>query len=297
VTDENSISDTPALSVIVAVYNDWVALDSCLRSLMQQANAPSFEVIVVDDGSESTVPESIRAWSLQYPLVISKQPHSGVSAARNRGAQDSKGPVLLFADADSRFEPSCLEALNSAIADNPQEQSFQLRLTGDSSTLVGRVEVLRLRILQLHLLQPNGKIRYLNTAGFAIRRVHADVNAGIFNTAAIRAEDTLLLADLMERGELPLFVTKAVVQHRTPLSLLGCLRKDVRSAYLESKTYEVVASRGVKLRVGFRERIDMLRSMWRMSAEPSVGRAAWLILVIRQVLRLVVHLVCGLLRI
>jgi len=297
VTDENSISDTPALSVIVAVYNDWVALDSCLRSLMQQANAPSFEVIVVDDGSESTVPESIRTWSLQYPLVISKQPHSGVSAARNRGAQDSKGPVLLFADADSRFEPSCLEALNSAIADNPQEQSFQLRLTGDSSTLVGRVEVLRLRILQLHLLQPNGKIRYLNTAGFAIRRVHADVNAGIFNTAAIRAEDTLLLADLMERGELPLFVTKAVVQHRTPLSLLGCLRKDVRSAYLESKTYEVVASRGVKLRVGFRERIDMLRSMWRMSAEPSVGRAAWLILVIRQVLRLVVHLVCGLLRI
>ena len=296
-TDENSISDTPALSVIVAVYNDWVALDSCLRSLMQQANAPSFEVIVVDDGSESTVPESIRTWSLQYPLVISKQPHSGVSAARNRGAQDSKGPVLLFADADSRFEPSCLEALNSAIADNPQEQSFQLRLTGDSSTLVGRVEVLRLRILQLHLLQPNGKIRYLNTAGFAIRRVHADVNAGIFNTAAIRAEDTLLLADLMERGELPLFVTKAVVQHRTPLSLLGCLRKDVRSAYLESKTYEVVASRGVKLRVGFRERIDMLRSMWRMSAEPSVGRAAWLILVIRQVLRLVVHLVCGLLRI
>ena len=158
---------TPEFSIIIGAYNDWVALDSCLRSLAQQTHGPSFEVILVDDGSAEPAPDQIRAWSCYYPFVIVRQPHAGVSAARNRGAQISKGSILVFADADSRFQGNCLEALASTTRDFPQHSSFQLRLTGDCSTLVGRVEELRLITLQDHLLQPDGCLRYLNTAGFA----------------------------------------------------------------------------------------------------------------------------------
>jgi hypothetical protein len=69
------------------------------------------------------------------------------------------------------------------------------------------------------MLQPDGSIRYLNTAGFAIRRKGADVAAGLFEPVARRAEDTLLLANLMRRGQLPLFVPDAIVEHAIPLSL------------------------------------------------------------------------------
>jgi len=48
----------PRFSVIIAVYNDWTALDSCLHSLMQQTEGADFEVIVVDDGSNQAAPES-----------------------------------------------------------------------------------------------------------------------------------------------------------------------------------------------------------------------------------------------
>jgi len=283
------LTSTPQFSIIIGVYNDWLALDSCLRSLTQQTNGPSFEVIVVDDGAADPAPDYIRDWSRYYPLIVVRQPHAGVSAARNRGAQASKGPVLVFADADSRFQINCLEALASTIFDSPKHNSFQLRLIGDCSTLVGRVEELRLTTLQHNLLQANGCLRYLNTAGFAIRRTHVDIEAGVFYTGAIRGEDTVLLANLIQRGELPLFVSSATVQHETPFALLEYFRKDIRSAYWEVKAYDIIASMDVKFRVSHRERLEMLQYMWKTSRQASIGRLAWFVLAAKQVLRLIMH--------
>jgi glycosyltransferase involved in cell wall biosynthesis len=290
-TGQHHLDSTKSLlfSVIIGVYNDWTPLNECLRSLERQTKGPSFEVIIVDDGSAEPAPGFIRDWSRYFTLVLDRQSHAGVSAARNRGARISKGPILVFADADSRFQRNCLEALASTITESSQHNSFQLRLTGDCSTLIGRVEELRLITLQNHLLQPNGCIRYLNTAGFATRRTHLDIEAGVFDTVALRAEDTLLLADLIERGELPLFVPSAIVQHETPFSLMECLRKDIRSAYLELGTYDIIASKGVKFRVTHPERLRMLQSMWKTAGQPSIGRSAWFVLAARQVLRLALH--------
>jgi glycosyltransferase involved in cell wall biosynthesis len=282
-------TSVPLFSIIIGAYNDWPPLTACLQSLTQQTNAPNFEVILVDDGSAESAPDFIRGFSSHYPLIIVTQPHAGVSAARNRGAQISKGPMLVFADADSRFHRNCLQVLASTIAHSPQHNSYQLRLTGDCATLVGRVEELRLITLQDHLLQPDGCLRYLNTAGFAIRRTAVDVEAGVFYTGAVRGEDTLLLAGLMQRGQLPLLVVNAIVQHETPFSLLESLRREIRSAYLEMDTYKIIDSTGVKYRVTHRERLEMLRAMWKTSGRASIGRMAWFVLVTRQMLRLVLH--------
>jgi glycosyltransferase involved in cell wall biosynthesis len=283
-------SSIPLFSVIIAVYNDWGPLEQCLRSLEQQTNSPGVEVIIVDDGSAETAPESIRQRSGCYPLTVARQPHAGISAARNRGVQISKGSVLVFTDADCRFQMECLATLAGTIADSPQQNCFQLHLIGDCSSLVGRAEQLRLLTLQSHLLQPNGRIRYLNTAGFAIRRRRIDFESCLFDPVALRAEDTLLLVSLMEGGELPLFVAEATVQHSVPLGLLANLRKAIRSACLETTTYDIIASKGVRTRVSHRERVVMLLSMWKTSGSSSVGRLAWFVLVLRQALARIVSL-------
>jgi len=276
---------TPLFSVVMAVYNDWTPLDRCLQSLSEQTNPPDFEVIIVDDGSGQPAPEFIGDWSRFFPLTLIRQGHSGISAARNRGIQISRGSVLVFADADCRFQMECLAQLGSAIADSTQRDYFQLHLVGDRSRLVGRTEELRLLTVQEHLLQPNGCIRYLNTAGFALRRARVDIEKGAFDPAAVRAEDTLLLANLMQNGELPFFVPEAIIEHAIPLSLSGCLRKDFRSGYLEEKTYEIIASKGVKIRVGHGDRFSMLLAMWKTSSQRSIGRSAWFVLTLRQILR------------
>jgi hypothetical protein len=281
---------TPDISIIIGVYNDWSPLDQCLRSIAQQTGPPPFEVTVVDDGSEESAPEFIRQWARAYPLAIDRQPHAGIAASRNRGVQISKGSLLLFVDADCKLQADCLAMLASTVTQSPQHSFFQLHLVGDCSGPVGRAEELRLMTVQNHTLQPNGCIRYLNTAGFAIRRTRANPATGPFDPVARRGEDTLLLVSLMQTGELPLFVANATVQHAVPLSLLQYLRKSVRSAYLEAGTYSIIASKGVRIRVTNRERLEMLFSMWKASQQPAIGRAAWFVLLVRQALPRVVSL-------
>ncbi len=285
VTDD-PISPTPPLfSVIIGAYNDWTPLDNCLASLAQQTG-PTFEVIVVDDGSKETAPEFIQRWERSYHLTITRQTHSGVAAARNRGIQISKGSVLVFADADCRFQTNCLLALASTIADSPEHSCFQLRLVGDCSTFVGKTEELRLTTLQDHFRQPNGCIRYLNTAGFAIRRARVNAEGFAFEPAAIRAEDTLVLANLMQGGELPYFVVDSVIQHATSLSLMDYFFKAIWSAYQEGRTYDIIASMGVRVRANYRERLSMFSAMWITSEQKSIHRSACLMLAARQVMRL-----------
>lgn len=288
---------TPLFSIIIAAYNDWASLDRCLESLAQQKDAPDFEVIVMDDGSKDSAPQSIRRWIGRYPLTIVRQPHAGIAAARNHGIRISKSSVLIFVDADCKLHANCLSRLESAIAGSPQHHYFQLRLTGDCSRLVGKSEQLRLQSIQDHRLQPDGRIQYLNTSGFAVRRARVEIEGGLFDPDAVRAEDTLLLVNLMRSCEIPLYVGDATVQHAIPLSLAACLRKDIRSAYLEGKTYALIGAMGVTVRVSWRERLQILRSTWKIASQSPAERSGWMLFVVRTILQRLISLAYPYLRV
>jgi glycosyltransferase involved in cell wall biosynthesis len=291
VTDQTPTQRSPFFSVVIAIYNDWFALARGLERLGQQPGGPSFEVIIVDDGSTEPAPKSIRDWNRCYPLTIIRQTHAGISVARNRGIQSSRGSVLVFIDADCRLEPGCLAVLERRLVELPRQSCFQLHLVGDRSNPVGRAEDLRLIALQDHFLQSDGHIRYLNTAGFAIRRAKVSEDGNLFDPTAIRAEDTLLLATLTSCGELLVYVPDATVEHAIPLPLISCLRKDIRSAYVERKAYGLIAAKGVRIQLTNRERLKIMFSMWKASGQPSIGRMAWATVVGRQILRLLVSVV------
>jgi glycosyltransferase involved in cell wall biosynthesis len=278
---EQPLNATPQFSIVIPVYNDWNSLERCLRSLAGQANYPGFEVIVVDDGSADPSGSAVPYTGFPFTLTFVRQDHRGIPSARNLGTRHAKGDVVLFVDADCRLDANCLAALDSAVTRAPQHDCFQLRLVGNRSSLVGRAEELRLATFQQLMLQADGRIRYLNTAGFAIRRTR--IGAGeIFHPEALRAEDTLLLAKLMQEGELPLFVPEAIVEHDISLSFLGCLKKDMRSVYLEGAAYDMIESKGVRIRVTHRDRLRLLGSMWKVAREDSLGQSAWFVVVIRQ---------------
>jgi hypothetical protein len=101
-----------------------------------------------------------------------------------------------------------------------------------------------------------------------------------------------LLAHLMQAGKLPLFVPGAIVEHYVPLSLVGCFRKDLRSAYLEGRTYDIIASKGMRIRMTHRERVKFLLSAWKTASERSIGISAWFALVARQAFQRMISLGC-----
>lgn len=282
----NEIASAQLFSIIIPVYNDWRPISECLKSLQQQVNAPHFEVILVDDGSEQVAPSAlVQQNERPYPVNFIRQAHMGVAAARNAGIKKSSGSVILFTDADCRLASDCLSNLAAKVASFPKHDCFQLHLTGECSNLAGRAEELRLRTLQESRLQPDGRIQYLNTAGFTIRRARVDVANGLFNPGALRSEDTLLLAELLQRGELPFFVQDALVYHRVVLSAVGCFRKDLRTGWLEAKSERAMAASGARIRMTDRQRFRTLMGMWGTAGEDSIGRAAWFLLLVRRFVR------------
>lgn len=83
------------ISVIIPAYNAEQAIEKCLLSLMQQSFT-DFEIIVVDDNSTDKTSEI----ASKYTKVIKLDKKTDVGAARNIGAEESKGEVLVFTDSD-----------------------------------------------------------------------------------------------------------------------------------------------------------------------------------------------------
>ena len=95
----------PFLSVVIPVYNTPNdALDRMIQSVLNQERHDkenAYEIIIIDDGSESNCAEHLDAISKTYDNIIVKHiPNGGVSNARNLGIQIAQGEYITFVDAD-----------------------------------------------------------------------------------------------------------------------------------------------------------------------------------------------------
>ncbi len=76
-----------------------------------------FELIVVDDGSEDGTAGMLGEYGAM--LSVCRQEHSGVSAARNRGINLSRGDHIAFLDSDDEWYPEKLEAQRTYMINHP----------------------------------------------------------------------------------------------------------------------------------------------------------------------------------
>lgn len=103
----------PAFSVVIPLYNKADTIERTLRSIAQQTYH-DFEVIIIDDGSTDGSAEVVQNLSLKIPLTLIKQKNSGVSVARNKGAEVAHGKFLAFIDADDEWMAEYLQGVFSA---------------------------------------------------------------------------------------------------------------------------------------------------------------------------------------
>lgn len=104
-----------SVSTIIASYNgeEFIAqaIDSCLRQ-----THPSYEIIVVDDGSTDATEEIVRIQRHRNVRYI-RQDHRGLPAARNTGIAAAAGVYLTFLDCDDLLLPTAVETLLAASED------------------------------------------------------------------------------------------------------------------------------------------------------------------------------------
>jgi len=116
-TQKSSRLLAPRVSVIIPTYNRARYLSEAIASVLGQT-LTDLELIVVDDGSTDATPALVN--SIQDPrLRYIAQPHRGLSAALNRGLENSRGEYIARLDSDDMFLPKALTTLLSAIETAP----------------------------------------------------------------------------------------------------------------------------------------------------------------------------------
>jgi glycosyltransferase involved in cell wall biosynthesis len=105
------------VSVVIPTHNRRDLVMRALQSVREQSVQP-LEVIVIDDGS---IDDTASAIAVRYPEVIYQfQAQSGVSAARNKGIDCSRGQWLAFLDSDDEWTPNKLARQMEALERQPE---------------------------------------------------------------------------------------------------------------------------------------------------------------------------------
>ena len=102
---EYRLTVIPSVTVVIPTYNEEKTIEECVRSLRDQTIP--LEIIVVDDGSK----DKTIAVSEAIGIRTFRQSHKGPGAARNLGARNATGNILVFIDADMTFDPDYVSEL------------------------------------------------------------------------------------------------------------------------------------------------------------------------------------------
>lgn len=100
--------ESPTVSVIMPAFNCANVISRSIKSVLSQS-LPSFELIIVDDGSSDNTGSIIESFSKQdHRIKYYREPNSGVSCARNYGISQSSGRFITFVDSDDELKPHAL---------------------------------------------------------------------------------------------------------------------------------------------------------------------------------------------
>ncbi len=96
----------PFISVVICTYNGSATIRDSLEAL-KNVEYPSFEVIVVDDGSKDNTASVVK----HYPVKLISTENQGLSNARNTGMHNAIGEIVAYLDDDAFPDPHWLHYL------------------------------------------------------------------------------------------------------------------------------------------------------------------------------------------
>jgi glycosyltransferase involved in cell wall biosynthesis len=213
----------PLVSIVIANHNYGRFVSEAIESALGQRYRP-IEVVVVDDGSSDDSREVVAHHSVR--LVA--QEKQGVCRARNRGARECKGELIMFLDADDVLEPDyverCLDALDGAGARVAYAYT-QMRLFGDENWVFEAIPFHRNTLLERNYIH----------ASALIRRAAFDEVGGFNARFALGHEDHELWVRMVHYGYTGVYVPAPLLRYRRH----GRTRDRVAKERLEEITWRL----------------------------------------------------------
>jgi cellulose synthase/poly-beta-1,6-N-acetylglucosamine synthase-like glycosyltransferase len=119
--DPPVVPTSPFVSCLVAVKNEEEVIERCVASLFA-SDYPSFEVIVIDDGSTDSTPQLLDRLRDCYPsLRVVTLPESvGKKRALTIGVEGASGELFVFSDSDCVLERDAISRVVMAFCAHPE---------------------------------------------------------------------------------------------------------------------------------------------------------------------------------
>jgi cellulose synthase/poly-beta-1,6-N-acetylglucosamine synthase-like glycosyltransferase len=221
----------PRVTIVVPVFNEEAVIASALRSLLA-LRYPSFDVIVVDDGSTDGTLAQATSLAGTYGSVtvrVVSKVNGGKATALNTGVALARTPFVLCMDGDSRLHPETLR--------------YAMRHFGDPrvGAVAGNVKVVnrnnlwtRLQALEyvegLNMARrAQGFLRVVNIipGPIGIFRREALVRAGGYDTDTF-AEDADMTLKLLTAGWHVVYEERAIAYTEAPETYLDLIKQRYR---------------------------------------------------------------------
>lgn len=232
----------PKASVVIPTFNRVKRLGRVLTALDAQQVAPkSFEVVVVDDGSNDGTAEWLRSQAYSFDLRVHEQANAGPAVARNAGVEQAKGELIVFLDDDVVPAP----AFVAQHIDSHAAEDGDLAVIGPLGSLPNydqpwvaweqlKVEA-QYSAMAAGLYLPTYRQFWTGNASVPKRVI---LEAGGFNPQFLRAEDVELGIRLRDLGVQFRFNAKAQALHHAERTLASWCNMHTSYGRLEVEMLE-----------------------------------------------------------
>lgn len=133
-----SVPREPEISLVIATCNRSASLSALLDSLAVQTLPPDrWEAVVADNNSADDTAAVVARFAAGHPgLNVRRtvEPRPGVSYARNRGIEESRGRIIAVVDDDETVVPGFLESYALFFREHPEAAAAGGRVTAAYET-------------------------------------------------------------------------------------------------------------------------------------------------------------------
>lgn len=219
-------------SIIVPVYNDRHIAD-CLESIFKlHYPQDQFEVIVVDNNSDPAIKGLVKNFSVGYV----RESVPGSYKARNTGATQAQGEILVFTDSDCVVSPGWLHEIEQTLI-SKDVAAVMGYSGGNDRNAIARYEQ-RMYEQNIAAFAHEADLRRIDTRNFAVRR-------SVFKQVGEFTDDLAYGGDMEYGARLHAskfgvrFNKDMVVIHTNPTNLRTLLAKRIRQNFGNMKIIEL----------------------------------------------------------
>jgi glycosyltransferase involved in cell wall biosynthesis len=223
----------PSVSVVVPAFNAQQTIAHTIQSVLSQDYSGEIELLVVDDGSTDETPRIVR--SFQGVKCI-QQVNAGPAAARNRGAADSRGEIIIFTDSDCVAHNDWIRKIVDGFTIEKVGAVCGGYGIANSNNILARC--IHSEVLYRHRVLMSSFPRAFGSYNVGIKR-EVFFEVGGFNEHYRRAsgEDNDLSYKILKSGRRIYFNKTALVDHHHTTVIKKYLKEQWRHGFWRAKMY------------------------------------------------------------